>query len=210
LELGELGGVDVGGAVSANGGHGTVGRVFESRFYGTKKNPAEAGFRSRPAGRAGRTTRSATRARADALDLDATVLRAALAGAVVGDGLLLALAFGVDPVGLDALADQVGLDRFGTTNRQLLVVGIGTDTVGVTDGDDHLERDARQLAGQVVEARLAFGLQHGLVEIEEGVGGEGDLLAGRGRGRRGFRRGGRSRSRGGRRSGRGTRRRRRG
>ena len=46
---------------------------------------------------------------ADHFDFHATVLRAAIFGLVVGDRLGFALAFGVDPVGFDALADQVSL-----------------------------------------------------------------------------------------------------
>jgi hypothetical protein len=71
------------------------------------------------------------RAGTDHFDLHATVLRAAFGGLVVGDRLLLALAFGVDPVLLDALARQVRLDGFGTTDRQVLVVRIGSPTESV-------------------------------------------------------------------------------
>jgi hypothetical protein len=59
----------------------------------------------------------------------------------------------------------------------------------MADGDHDLEIQAADLADHVVELRLAFGLQHGLVEVEERVRGEGDLLARRGRGRRRRRRG---------------------
>src|SRR5690606_25258617 len=127
-------------------------------------------------------------------------------GFVVGDGLLLALAFGVDTVLLDALGHQVGLDGFGAAHGQALVVGVSAHGVGVADGDDHFEVDALDLADQVIELRLAFGIQHRLVKVEEGVRGVGHLGGG-GRGGGGGRAGGRcSRSRGGRtRSGSGSR-----
>ena len=95
---------------------------------------------------------------------------------LLGDGLLLALALGVDAVRLDALRHQVGLDRFGAAHRQPLVVGVGADRVGVADGDHHLEVDAFRLVRDVVELRLALGLDHRLVEVEQHVGGEGHLL----------------------------------
>ena len=71
---------------------------------------------------------------ADDLDLHAAIglqtlnellgLLLGLAALVPGDGLL---ALGVDPVRLDALADQVALDGFGALLRKLLVVLVGTD-----------------------------------------------------------------------------------
>ena len=77
---------------------------------------------------------------------------------------------------LDALRHQVGLDRLGAAHRQRLVVGVGADRVGVADRDHHFEVDAADLVRQVVELRLALGLDHRLVEVEQHVGGEGDLL----------------------------------
>src|SRR5207244_12993158 len=103
-------------------------------------------------------------ARADDLYLPATVLGAAFAGLVVRVRLLLALSLRVYTVGLDALGDEVGLDRFGAAHRELLVVGVATDRVGVADRDDHLEVDAAHLVREVVELRLALGLDHRLVE----------------------------------------------
>src|SRR5678815_2058785 len=137
-----------------------------------RKSPAERGFSDQRSVLLG--------ARTDHFDFHATVLRAAFGGLVVRDRLLLALAFGVDAVLLDALARQVGLDGFGTTNRQRLVVGVATDRVGVADGDDDFQVQASHLADEVVELGLAFGLENGLVEVEERISGEGDLLAGRG------------------------------
>ena len=112
---------------------------------------------------------------------------------VGSDRLALALALGVDAIGFDTLADQVSLDRFGTTHRQLLVVGDGTDAVRVTDRDDDFEVDRTELADEVVQLGLAFRLERGLVEVEECVGCERHLLADRAwrrrdRSRRGSRR----------------------
>ena len=53
------------------------------------------------------------RAGTDHFDLGTAILRLAFLGLVVGHGLLLALAFGVDAVLLDALGHQIGLDGFG-------------------------------------------------------------------------------------------------
>jgi hypothetical protein len=52
----------------------------------------------------------------DDFDFHAAVLGAAGCGLVVGDRLLLALAFGVDAVRFHALALQVGLDGFGAAD----------------------------------------------------------------------------------------------
>ena len=51
----------------------------------------------------------ASGARADHFDFHAAILRAAFGGLVVGDRLLLALAFRVDTVGFQALGRQVCL-----------------------------------------------------------------------------------------------------
>src|SRR6202165_2682725 len=101
------------------------------------KKPAGAGFMetAKPFGSAAFAL-LASGARADHFDFHAAILRAAFGGLVVGDRLLLALAFRVDTVGFDALGRQVGLDRLGTPDRQLVVVRVATDAVGVADGDD--------------------------------------------------------------------------
>ncbi|SOY86237.1 protein of unknown function [Cupriavidus taiwanensis] len=61
----------------------------------------------------------------------------------------------------------------------------------MANGDDDFQGDALQLRHQVVQLGLAFGLQHSLVEVEQGVSSESDLLA------RNHRRSHRSRSRSG-------------
>ena len=47
---------------------------------------------------------------ADQFHLNPPVFRAAFLGLVIGYGRLLALAFGVDPVGGNAFTHQIGLD----------------------------------------------------------------------------------------------------
>src|SRR6476620_9403012 len=95
-------------------------------------------------------------------DFNATVLGAASSSLVVCDGLLLALAFGVDAICFNALGNQVGFDSFSATDRQTLVVSVGTDGVGMANGDDDFQVHAFELGGQVVQLRLAVRLQNGL------------------------------------------------
>ena len=90
-------------------------------------------------------------------------------------------AFGVDTVRINALADQVGLDRSGTALGQLLVVGVRADRVGVADGDDRFQIDALGLLGNLIQQLAAFRLQRRLVEVEERVSVEDDLGGLRGR-----------------------------
>jgi hypothetical protein len=53
------------------------------------------------------------------------------AGIIVGgDGVGLAIAFGADARRLHTPVDQRGFDRVSTALRQILVVRVGTDTVG--------------------------------------------------------------------------------
>ena len=82
------------------------------------------------------------RSGADDFQLYPAVLRPAVIGTVIGDRLLLAFAFRVNPIRLGALADQIGLHRFGTADRQALVVCIATDTVGVSDDDDEPQQES--------------------------------------------------------------------
>src|SRR5882724_6746644 len=120
-------------------------------------------------------------ARAHDFDLDATVLRPSFGGAVVRDRLHRPFAFGVDAVGLDALADQVLLHRFRTLQRQALVGGRGADVVGMADDDDDLQVHTRELRDQVIEARLRVLVIDRVCVREAHVSRERDLLAGRGR-----------------------------
>src|ERR671939_1446493 len=111
---------------TGSGRHGPHGGATD---VPQNKNPAYAGFR-----RAKRTIALLAPC-TDDFDLDAAVLGAALARLFVGDGLLLALAFGVYAVRLDALRYKIGLHRFGAPYRELLVVGVAADRVGVADRD---------------------------------------------------------------------------
>src|SRR6267378_6241360 len=74
-------------------------------------------------------------------------------GAFAGPGNRLpgTPAFGAHAVGLDAFADQIGLDRFGAVFGEDLVVALGTQAVGVTDGPDHPEGGALQPADEVIQ-----------------------------------------------------------
>src|SRR5690606_262716 len=106
----------------------------------------------------------------DDLDFHATVLCTTFASGVRGDGVGFALAFGVDTVGRDALADEVVLHGSGAALGQTQVVLLGTDRVGVADGDQGFEVQCFNLSGHLIEDLTAFGLERGLVEVEERVG----------------------------------------
>src|SRR5690606_8681607 len=89
-----------------------------------------------------------------------------------------------DAVGGDALADQVVLDGVGAALRQAHVVLLGTDGVGVAGGDQGFQVDRIGLSGDLIQDLTAFGLQRGLVEIEEGVSIEDNFGCGRSNDRR--------------------------
>jgi hypothetical protein len=92
------------------------------------------------------------------LELDPAVLRPALFRLVVGDRLGLAEALGREPLGVDALVDQVGLDRGDAVVRQLHVeLGAG-DRVGVA-----LDLDLGDL-------RVLVELAHDVVAVGGGGG----------------------------------------
>src|SRR5471032_1627911 len=91
--------------------------------------------------------------------------------------LTLALAFRVDTVGFDALADQVCLDSLCTTQRQAIVVLVRTDTVRVTRCDHNFQVQVANLRCEIVKLCLAAWLQDGLVEVEQSVSLVRNLLA---------------------------------
>src|SRR5690606_36332212 len=93
-------------------------------------------------------------------------------------------------------AAKVTFSAFGAGTGGARVVVGGTAAVVVTQGDDDYEGHVLDLRDEVDQTRPAFGLEVGLVEIEERVGGEGDLLGlRRGHRSRGWRRGGSRRRR---------------
>src|SRR5215472_2292947 len=125
-------------------------------------------------------------------DFDATVgrqtfdqrlalLRIRLVADHARNRLRLTHAEGLDLVSRDALRHKVIADRVGTTLRQLLVVGLGSDAVGVTGHQNELElRHVLQLADDFpVDRGFALGLQDILVEIEQCRRSQSDLLHGR-------------------------------
>src|SRR5690606_37468316 len=67
----------------------------------------------------------------DYVEFDTTVALAAFVGVVAADRLGFSIAAGGQLIGLNAQVDQVVADGIGTLLRQLLVVGFGTDAVGV-------------------------------------------------------------------------------
>src|SRR5690349_2250318 len=73
----------------------------------------------------------------DDRDLDAAVLRTAGLGVVAGDRTGLARAGHDHALHADAAARQVAGDRIGAIHRQLLVVGVRTDAVGMAGDLDH-------------------------------------------------------------------------
>src|SRR6266702_5400514 len=70
------------------------------------------------------------------------------------DRVALALAFRIDTVGFDALADQVCLDSLSTAQRQTVVVLVRTDTVRVTRCDDDFQVQALDLRCEIVQLFL--------------------------------------------------------
>src|SRR5690554_2027243 len=148
------------------------------------KGPAEAGpFKNRV------VTRYPTLVGgADHFDFDTTVRlqavdQCAASADVVARGaghrLALALAFGVDTLSVETTGHEVVLHGCGTTLRQALVVAVGADAVGVAGCKDDFEVDLIGFGGQFVKLLTAFRTQDGFVEVEQGVGGQLDLLSGR-------------------------------
>ena len=86
-------------------------------------------------------------------DFNTTVLGAAFSRLVGSDRLFLAFAFGKDFFCRNTLGYQVCLDGVGTTFRQFLVVGVGTDPVGVTDGNDNFGILTGQCVNQFIQFR---------------------------------------------------------
>jgi hypothetical protein len=98
-----------------------------------------------------------------------TVFSATVFGLVVSHRLFLALAFSVNTVGLNAFAHQIGFDGFGSANRELLIVAVTTNVVGMTYGNHDLNIHAFDIGDQLVKLGATFRFQDCLVEIKESV-----------------------------------------
>ena len=124
------------------------------------------------------------------LGLDAVTLGA-------GDRVGFATTFDGNLAGSHALADQEVGNGAGTSFRQLLVVSVGTDTVGVTNnnGVAVFRLELNDLLVQSVQGLHAFGLQAVFAKGEQHVGVQGEVLLNdlRSRGRCFFNNRGRSR-----------------
>src|ERR1700761_312938 len=72
-----------------------------------------------------------------------------------GNRIALALAFRINTVSFDALADQVCLHSLSTTQRQTVVVLVRTDAVRVTRCDHHFQIQRADLRCQIVQLFLA-------------------------------------------------------
>src|SRR5690606_28433389 len=97
----------------------------------------------------------------------ATVLGTASRRCVGGDRVGFAFTFNVDTVGVYAFTDQVVFNGVSATLGKTQVVLLGTDRVGVAGSDKGFEIDRRGLCSNLIKHQTAFGLQGGLVEVEE-------------------------------------------
>src|ERR1700752_222970 len=68
----------------------------------------------------------------DHIDVDAAILLPTGSGVFVSNRVFLALAFCVDAVGLDALADQIRLHRFSAAQRQTVIQRSASSAVRMT------------------------------------------------------------------------------
>src|SRR5690606_12990018 len=111
-------------------------------------------------------------------DFHATVLCTTFASGVGSDRAGFALAFRVDAVRSDALADQVVLNGVGATLGQALGVLFATDGVSVTHSDQGFEVQSFNLRSNLIQNLTAFGLQRVFVEVKEGVSVQHNLSGG--------------------------------
>src|SRR5215210_7324190 len=98
------------------------------------------------------------------------------AAAVPGHGLALAFALGADLVARNSGGSEILLHRCGAPLGKSLVVLFRGDPVGMAYGIDLVHLGALDARSEAVELAFAFFLQRGLVEIEQHVGGEGELF----------------------------------
>lgn len=73
------------------------------------------------------------------LDLDAAVLGTTFCGRVIGGRIALAHTYGFDVARVNAVANQVVLDRLGAALRKICVVRSAAGTIRMACGDDELE-----------------------------------------------------------------------
>ena len=109
------------------------------------------------------------------VDLDATVLGAALGGAVVSDRVVVGVALGGDALFGDALALEVLGHGVGTVVGDLLVRLGGAHVVSVAKDGDVRVGQVGHFSRELVEVLLGGGGEVGLVEVEEDTAVEGDL-----------------------------------
>ena len=106
-------------------------------------------------------------------------MRSALSSAVVRYWLGLPVTGSRDVVRRNALGDQEVADRIGTVFRELLVILVASDAVGVSL-DLHLQTGiGLQDSGDLGQAELGVGLQSVSASVEEDVGHVDDEAAGR-------------------------------
>ena len=104
------------------------------------------------------------------LQFDTPVLLAARISVVVGNRLKLAIALVGQAVLVDAVFDEVVVDRLGTLLGELLVVLLGADAVGVAADLDFDLRVLDKPVDDLVEIALGLRTDVELIELEQGVG----------------------------------------
>ena len=109
-------------------------------------------------------------------ELRAAVHRASGRRIVAGDRIPFALAGPLQPVLLDAESDQEVADRERAPVRELPVVLVGADRVGVTFDADPQIRVFVQHLTELLQDRVALPLDDGLVELEVDLFRELELL----------------------------------
>ena len=102
--------------------------------------------------------------------VDSAVLRTAAGGGVIRDWLRLAIASCRDVVWLNPLRDEEVPDRVGPVLRELLVVFVTADDVGVAFHLNFETRVGLQDSGDFCKADLSTGLQRVPAGVEENIG----------------------------------------
>src|SRR5690242_14963042 len=101
------------------------------------------------------------------VDDGAAVLRFAYAWPGRNQRIVETLALDRDAVSVKSFADHLVLDRLGTADRQRLIVGVGTDGVGMAS-DKHLDEAVRlRDPDRFLDHFLCLVRQVRLIEVEE-------------------------------------------